>query len=131
VTALLRAALAGLRWFGPPSGGLAVYPAPTTVICAERTLSCWMRTCRIVSARARARAVLFGHAVGGSLLVVPVIVTLWLGLPTSHAADESPWVASAEDPLRTPVDRGGPIPNLAGGPAGPATRETLDCCRRA
>ena len=36
-----------------------------------------------------------------------------------------------EDPLRTPVDRGGPIPNRASVPAGPATRETLRCCRRA
>jgi len=30
--------------------------------------------------------------------------------------------------LRTPVDRVGRLPNLAGGPAGPATHETLHCC---
>jgi len=38
-----------------------------------------------------------------------------------------PW----PDPLRTPADRVGPFPNLASGPEGPATRETLHCCRRA
>jgi len=42
-----------------------------------------------------------------------------------------PFLRPQDDPLRIPVDRGGPIPNLAGGPAGPATHETLDCCRRA
>jgi hypothetical protein len=80
--------------------------------------------------------------------VRPVIVPLWVRQTKGSAAREiqmtgaglvgcaSPEVSrsspvSYEDPLRTPVDRGGRFPNLAGGPAGPATLETLHCCRRA
>jgi len=38
---------------------------------------------------------------------------------------------AAPEETNDAADRVGPFPNLAGGPAGPATRETLHCCRRA
>jgi hypothetical protein len=56
-------------------------------------------------------------------------------LTTKQAARYQPWLRSGtvaasdgEFLLRTPVDRVGRLPNLAGGPARPATRETLHCC---
>jgi len=48
------------------------------------------------------------------------------GTRGGYAAMAETWSSSFRSGiLRTPVDMGGPIPNLAGGPAGPATRETL------